>query len=314
MEIGKVKIKDKLVLAPMSKVTSLPFRLLCKKYSCGLVFSEMINANAMVRNNKVTLGKLITINQEKPVAMQLFAQNTEILVKAADKLDCDIVDINLGCPDYSVMQQGAGSALLKRPKKIYEIISALVKKVKKPITAKIRTGLDRNHINALEVAKLIEKAGASAITVHGRNVAQKYSGKADWEIIRRVKETVSIPVIANGDVFDELSAEKCLEQTKADFLMIGRAAIGEPYIFRRINHYLKTGKLLPKQTLKQKINEFFEYLELAEKYDCLKYAEIKTHAQWFTKSIKGGSEIRKKLTYADTVERITQIMKSINYK
>ncbi|MBD3203929.1 tRNA dihydrouridine synthase DusB, partial [Candidatus Woesearchaeota archaeon] len=300
--ISDIKISNNLVLAPMAKVTNLGFRLLCKKYGAGLVYSEMINSNALARGNKATKKKSISTDRERPVVMQIYGQKPDLLIKAANSLNCDIIDLNLGCPDLSVMRMGAGAALLKRPKKIYDLVKSMVDNLDKPVTAKIRTGLSKNRINAVKISRQIEKAGACAIAVHGRNVAQKYSGKADWDIIKKVKESVNIPVIANGDIFDEESAESCLKTTNADFLMIGRAAIGEPYIFKRINYFFSTGKKLEKQSISQKIDDFFEYVRLSRKYGTIRYAEVKTHAQWFTKSIRKGSKIRKKLTKARNIE------------
>ncbi len=308
MKIGSIQLQNKTMLAPMAKVTTLPFRLLCKKYGCGLVFSEMVNANALVRNNKATMRKAKTIDRESPVAVQLFGTNEATLLKAGKILNCDIININMGCPDHSVMGQGAGAALLKRPAKIRKMIHALSTKQEKPVTAKIRIGLDQDKINAVQIAQEAESGGAAAIIIHARTVAQKYSGNADWSYIAVVKKSVSIPVVANGDIRDEISAKECLEKTGADFLMIGRAAIGEPYIFKRINHYLETGRLLPKQTRKEKIADFFEYISLAKEYDCVTFSEVKTHAQWFTKSLEGGGQIRKKITYTKSVEEIEKIL------
>jgi tRNA-dihydrouridine synthase B len=308
MKIGSVSIKNRLVLAPMARVTSLPFRLLCRKYGCGLVSSEMMNANALSRDNNSTMKKAISCDEERPVSMQLFGVNEALILAAAKMLPSDIIDVNFGCPDYEVVSMGAGSALLKRPEKIRKIIESLVKGQEKPVTAKIRIGHDRDHINAVEIAKIIESAGASAITVHGRTVAQKYSGTADWAVIKAVKEAVAIPVIANGDISDEASAEKCLRETGADFLMIGRAAIGEPYIFRRISHYLDTGELLKPQSFSEKLDDFFGYVALAKRYSSLNYAELKTHAQWFTRSTEGGRVLREKITPTKTVEEIISIM------
>lgn len=311
-KIGDVKIKGKLMLAPMFRVTTLPYRLMCHSYGCGLVYSEMLNGNAVERENKSALKQAISCEEEKPVAMQLFGTNEEILLSAAKRLECDIIDVNFGCPDANVMRQGAGAALLKRPQKIYEIISHLSKNLDKPVTAKIRIGLNAKSINAVEVARKIEEGGASAIAVHGRTAAQGYSGKADWDMIRQVKEAVSIPVIANGDIVDEDSANLCMRETNADFLMIGRACIGDPEIFERINHYLRTGERLAKPGPKEKLKEFFEYEKLAREHSCLKYVDLKMHAQWFTRSIRGSVELRHKISLAKSIEMIEKVMREFS--
>ncbi len=310
MKIGSCIIEGKLALAPMAQVTSLPFRVLCKRYGCSLVYSEMINSVAVVRRNKATLRRASMSREERPVAMQLFGTRPEEMLEAAKILEADIIDLNCGCPDISVMKQGAGAALLKRPKRIGEIVEALARSTK-PVTVKIRTGLDKEHINAVEVARICESAGASAIAVHGRNLAQKYTGKADWDIIRQVKKSVGIPVIANGDIKDEMSAKACLEATGADMLMIGRAAIGEPYIFKRIQHYLGTGEMLPRQSIDEKIADFLEFHRLAIGHGCLTYPELKTHAQWFTRNTKQSSGLRDRIAKAMTIEEIMEIMERI---
>lgn len=307
-KIGDVGIRGKLMLAPMFRVTSLPYRLMCHRYGCGLVYSEMLNGNAVERENKSALRQALSCPEERPLSMQLFGTNEDVLLSAARKLDCDIIDINFGCPDAKVMKQGAGAALLKRPQKVHDIIKHLSKNLEKPITAKMRIGLNANSINAVEIAKRIEEGGAAALAVHGRTAAQGYSGKADWDVIREIKESVSIPVIANGDIVDEVSANACLRQTKADYLMIGRACIGDPHIFERLNHYLRTGERLPKQGPDEKLGDFFTYVELAREHKCLNYPDVKMHAQWFTRTIRGSVGLRRKISLAKSVEQVEKAM------
>jgi tRNA-dihydrouridine synthase B len=306
--IGDVAIRGRLMLAPMFRVTTLPYRLLCRRYGCGLVYSEMLNGNAVERGNKSALRQALSCVEERPVAMQLFGTNEEVLLSAAKKLECDIIDLNFGCPDAKVMRQGAGAALLVRPQKVFDIVNHLAKGLDKPVSAKIRIGMNAKSINAVEIAKRIEEGGAAAIAVHGRTAAQGYSGKADWDVIRQVKEAVSIPVIANGDIVDEGSANACMRETKADFLMIGRACMGEPHLFERINHYFRTGEKLPRQEPGEKLEDFFEYLELASEHSCLNYPDLKLHAQSFTKGMRGGIEIRRALSAAKSIEQVEAVM------
>lgn len=310
--IKNIKIKNQLVLAPMAGITDLPFRLLCKKYGAGLVYSEMISSEAVVRNNQTAKKKMILCKKEKPIAVQIFGSDKETILKAAkiaEKQGADIVDLNIGCPDPDVIKQGAGAAFLKNPKKIFDIASSLVKTLKVPVTVKTRIGIKENQ--GIKIAKIIEKAGAAAIAVHGRTVNQRYYGKADWNAIKQIKKAVKIPVIGSGDICSGESAEQMLKQTKCDFVMIGRAAIGNPYIFREIDYYLK-GKTAKKQTDKQKLNLFFEYVKLAKKYRCYDFISAKTRAMEFSKGIKNSAKLRVKLSSAKTLKDIRSIIMKYN--
>ncbi len=293
--------KNKLVLAPMARITSLPYRLLCRKYGAGLVFSEMINANALTRGNKATERLSATVKEDKPVVMQIFGTKTDVLAKAAQLLEskADIIDINMGCPSSDILKQGAGGALLKRPKKIGEIVEAVVSAIKKPVTVKIRSN------NALKNCRIIEKAGASAISVHARTVQQEYSGEADWNLIKKIKSEVGILIIGNGDVRSEEDAKKMLEI--ADYAMIGRAAIGDPYVFKRINHYLKTGEKL-ETSHEERLKAYLEYCELAEKYGGCKFSDFRRMALYFVKDIRGAKKIRLEISKSKDIKEIKNIM------
>jgi nifR3 family TIM-barrel protein len=258
--------------------------------------------------------KLAFISEkEKPVAAQIFSSNTEHIVNAAkilEKKGFDIIDFNFGCPSKKIMQQGSGGALLKRKNKVAEIVKELSESVNIPITVKIRSGFDKKNINAVEIAKLCEKNGASAIIIHARTIEQGYSGKADWEIIKRVKENVKIPVIGNGDIFNGEDAERMLNETDCDYVMIGRGAIGNPFIFHQINEYLRTGKNIY-QTPKEKISDFFEYTELTKKYNIFSVKDAKLRAQEFTKGLAGSSKLRQRLNRIKTWDEIEVMMREM---
>ncbi len=299
-KIGNVKLKNNLVLAPMVGINDTAFRILCKKHGASLVCTEMINANAIFKKNKATIKKLDISKEERPISIQLFGTNIKMLEYAAKITEkhADIIDINFGCPDTKILSQGSGAALLKRPKKIYEIVNTIVKSVSIPITAKIR--LNNNYI---EIVKLIESAGASAVIVHGRTVSQGYSGKANLDAIKKIKEKVSIPVIGNGDINSGESAKNMLNKTRCDFLMVGRAAMTNPNIFNEINYYLKNNKEKVISN-KEKIELFFEYLELVKKFESTKFISLKRHALNFSRGMKNCVKLRTKISTAKNIEEI----------
>lgn len=310
------KLSSKLVLAPMHNITNLAFRSMCKKYGAALVSTELLSANAISRKNKAVMELALTNKDEKPVAVQLFSQNTENIVKASKILEdkFDVIDFNLGCPSEKIMAQGSGGALLKRKNKIAEIIKELTKETKIPVTVKIRSGVNKRNINAVEIAKICEENGASAIIIHPRTIEQGYSGKADWNIIKEIKKQVKIPIIGNGDIFTGEDAKRMLDETKCDYIMIGRGAIGNPFIFKEINHYLKTGKII-KQTKEDRIKDYFEYIELTKKYNIFSIKDARQKAFEFTKGLPGSSRLRQKLNTIKDWEKVEKLMRDmVNFK
>ena len=310
MKIGKLNLHGNLVLAPMSGVTNLPLRLLCKKYGASLVYSEMISSEAVVRENpkSIALGKIA--EQERPIGIQLMGCEPDTLQRSALILEKiykpDIIDLNIGCPAQEVVRSGCGCALLNNTGIIRDIIEQLNGSLDVPVTAKMR--VLESPEKTIEVAKTIEKAGASALTVHGRTHKQGYSGKVNLEKIKAIKSAISIPVIANGDIRDEKIASHVLEYTQCDGLMIGRAAIGDPYIFHRISHYLKTGELLSQRTFDERLDDFFEYVELSRSYDLLTFNDLKLKAQRFLKNRENIKCVRERLNGAVDIDSIMKIM------
>jgi len=301
------KLKNKAILAPMAGVTDVAFRALCKEFGAALTYTEFVSSVAITRGNTDTLKMLDIHKSEKPIGVQLFGSDVKEIVEAGNILQkrFDIIDVNCGCPAYKVIKTGAGSEMLRKPEKIAIFVEKLVKAIDKPITVKIRTGIDKKHVNALEVAKKVEGAGAAAITIHGRTQDQGYSGEADWELIKKVKETVNIPVIGNGDIFKPQDFKKRLEESGVDYIMIGRAAMNNPYLFKQIDDYMKKGKY--ENPDKKEI--FYKYLELAKENN-VNFQTIKRHSLSFTKGFVGGSELRMKMIKTNTVEEITDLYKT----
>lgn len=290
------KLDGKLILAPMHGVTNIAFRIMCKEYGASLTSTELLSANALARENNAVVRLAKHEDNERPIVAQIFSNNTDNMIKAAQLLEkeFDIIDINLGCPSKKIIKQGGGGALLKRKNKIFELVSKVNQAIKIPLTVKIRSGFDKRSINALEIARICEDAGVSAITIHARTVDQGYSGKADWNRIKEIKQNLKIPVIGNGDVCSGEDAENMLNETGCDYVMIGRAAIGNPFIFKQINHYLNTKEII-NQTKEEKINDYFRYIELTKKYNIYSLKDAKLKAQEFTKGLNGSSRLRKEL-------------------
>ena len=312
LKIGKIETPGNLLLAPMADVTNLAFRLLCRQHGADLTYTEMINADALLSENRKYLLKGLSSSEDRPFGVQIVGSSPDKLRKAAlfveNEYRPEIIDVNMGCPVQRITGTGCGSALLNSPKLVYEIISELTDALKTPVTAKIRI-LERDE-KTLEIAHLIEKAGAFALTVHGRKAEQMYSGSSDFAVIRMVKSELSIPVIANGDIRDEESAESALDFTGCDGLMIGRAAMGNPFIFRRIRHYLETGEKLEVDRQAQQLEDFETYVTLLEEHDLFSSLNLRMHAHWFTKGLHGSRQIREKINNLKDGKAIIDLIKS----
>lgn len=309
LTIGNVELKNNVILAPMAGVTDLPFRVLCKEQGAGLLCMEMVSAKAIYYGSKNTEELMKISPAEMPVSLQLFGSDADIMADMAKKIEekpFAVLDINMGCPVPKVVNNGEGSALMKNPKLAEEIITKMVKSVKKPVTVKIRKGFDEAHLNAVEMAKIAEASGAAAVAVHGRTREQYYAGKADWDCIRAVKEAVKIPVIGNGDVTDAFSAERLLKETGCDGVMVGRAAQGNPFIFREITEYLETGVIPPKPTPAEvrATIERHARMQMEEKGEYTGVREMRKHLSWYTVGYPNSAKYRQMINSMETMEEL----------
>jgi len=307
LKIGNVTLKNNLILAPMAGVTNLPFRIICEKFEPGMVCTEMASSKAMFHNDQKTKRLLNTEGEKRPISFQIFGSDEETMGYSAKVLSksADIIDINMGCPAPKVVKNGDGSKLLLDLEQAKKVMEAVVRNSEVPVTVKIRKGWDKEHVVAKEVAKIAEEVGISAITIHGRTRSEFYSGKADWEIIKEIKQSVNIPVIGNGDVVDEETAYQMFEQTGVDGIMIGRGAFGNPWIFRNIKHFLETGEKLPQPTNEEKLEIMKQHIELAvqEKGD-IAVKELRKHIAWYTKNLKNSSEFRNSINVIEDKQEL----------
>ncbi len=317
LKIGDVVLDNRLILAPMAGVTDQPYRLICREQGCALVVTEMVSAKAILYRNKNTNALLAVSEKERPAAVQLFGSDPEILGRIAAQVEdgpCDMIDLNLGCPVPKIVNNGEGSALMKDLKKAEKIFASVVKHTKKPVTVKFRKGFNDSQVNAVELARIAEGCGVSAVAVHGRTREQYYSGKADWEIIRQVKEAVRIPVIGNGDVFAPQDVKRMLEETGCDGVMIGRGAKGNPWIFSQSLHYLKTGQVPPKPGIKEIREMILRHGKLLAEFKGERTAmqEMRKHIAWYTAGLPHSSALRNEINQIDHLDGMLELLEKLD--
>ena len=313
LKIGNVTLENNLILAPMAGVTDLPFCLLCKGQGAGLICTEMISAKAIYFKNKNTETLMEIDERERPVSLQLFGSDPDLMAEIARQIEprnFDILDINMGCPVPKVVNNGEGSALMKNPRLVHEIVSKVSKAIEKPLTIKIRKGFAEDCVNAVEIAKIAEDAGAAAVAVHGRTREQYYAGNADWDIIRKVKEAVSIPVIGNGDVDSPQKAEALVRETGCDGIMIGRAVQGNSWLFSQILHYQKTGELLPKPGMEEVKEMILRHakMQLEYKGNYTGMREMRKHVAWYTTGMPHSASVRRMVNEVESYEQLEELV------
>ncbi|MDH6603765.1 nifR3 family TIM-barrel protein [Bacilli bacterium PM5-9] len=313
MKIREIELKSKVIVAPMAGITNKPFRKILRKYMDGLICAEMVSDKALYYQNEKTLKMIEVDEDEGQISMQVFGGDVNSIIMAAKYIDensnCTFIDINMGCPVKKVLKTGGGSNLLKHPDLVKEIVEGVVNAVNKPVTVKIRTGFDSNSINYLEIGKIVQEAGASAITLHGRTRAQFYEGKADWQTIKNLKEELDIPVIGNGDIYTLEDAIQMFETTNCDAIMIGRGILGNPFLAREIEHYLKTGEKLEQPTASMKINQAIEHLTyLVDEYgEKIGVTQMRSHGAWYLKGLNDNARVRRELNQVTTYNGMKEI-------
>lgn len=319
MRIGNADIENRVALGPMAGVTDLPFRILCKEQGCGLIYTEMVSAKAILYNNKNTIPLLKSHESERPVALQLFGSEPDIMAEIAERVSegpYDSIDVNMGCPVPKIVNNGEGSALMKNPELAEKIIAEMVKKSKKPVTVKIRKGFNDQSVNAVEIAKRLEQAGASLIAVHGRTREQFYSGNADWDIIRQVKEAVSVPVIGNGDIRTPEDGERMLKETGCDMIMIGRAARGNPWIFKQVSEYIENGIHVEKPSIEEVKAMILRHCRMLmeHKGEYTGIREMRKHVAWYIFGYPNAAHLRNAVNMVENFEELEKLIATIGVK
>ena len=317
MRVGNVDIENRIALGPMAGVTDLPFRILCKEQGCGMIYTEMVSAKAILYNNKNTIELLQTDSRERPVALQLFGSDPDIMAEIGERVSegpYDFIDVNMGCPVPKIVNNGEGSALMKDPAQAGRIVEAMAKRCKKPVTVKFRKGFNEDNVNAVEFAKRMEASGAALVAVHGRTREQYYSGVADWDIIRQVKEAVSIPVIGNGDIRSPEDAKRMIDETGCDMIMIGRAARGNPWIFSQVKEYLEHGVKVEKPTIDEVKAMIMRHCRMIvdHKGEYIGMREMRKHVAWYIFGYPHAASIRNAVNMVETIEQLEELLDKIH--